>query len=148
MTNKKNDLANKIFNKLKNFNIALQDDSLNSWKSDGYGKTIQHSILGRIKTQLASLETSEMIGQYERTTNTCNFCGERLHLEKKDRKFKCPSCGQIDFRDVNAAKNIMKIGLVQSEFKPLEFGLDFSSIKGIMVRTLTLKEEDSNIYVE
>ncbi|MFA5154240.1 MAG: transposase [Clostridia bacterium] len=148
MTNKKNDLANKIVNKLKNYNIAIQDDNFNGWKSNSYGKTVQHSILGRIKTQLASLETSKVIGQYERTTNTCNCCGEKLFLEKKDRTFKCTNCGHIDFRDVNAAKNILKIGLVQSEFKPLEFELDFSSVKGIKVKTLMLKEEDSNIYVE
>lgn len=145
-TNRKNDIANKIVNKLKDYDLVIQDDNLNSWKSGFFGKSIQHSVLGRIKSRLMNLETSTVIGQFERTTNTCFNCGFKLELKLGDKEFICPICGHTDFRDLNAAKNILKIGLEQSELTPLELDIDFSSVKGIKV--LTLKKEDSIIYVE
>ena len=50
------------------------------------------------------------------TSKTCSRCGwidENLTLE--DRVFKCENCGLEMDRDVNAAKNIYKLGLEQLE---------------------------------
>jgi putative transposase len=141
-TNRKNDIANKIINKLKPFNLVVQDDNFGGWSKE-HGKAIQHSVLGRIKSKLISFETSKVVGRYERTTNTCHECGELMYLTEKDRYFTCPNCGHSDYRDLNAAKNILKIGLEQSKFTPLESEIDFSSIYGVKIKSLTKKKEIS-----
>jgi len=138
--NRKEDISNKIINKLKNFKVIIQNDNFRGWHSGGHAKSVQYSILGRIKTKLKSLETIKVIGQYERTTNTCSCCDERLYLKQEDRWFICPSCGYSQNRDLNATYNIMKIGLEQSKFKPLESCIDFSNIFGIKVKEIMKKE--------
>lgn len=150
ISNQKKDIANKIINKLKLYQLIIQDDNLSDWHKGYFGKSIQHSVLGRIKSRIINLETSIVIGQFERTTNTCFNCGYKLDLKLGDKEFTCPICGHSDFRDRNAAKNILKIGLEQSKLTPLESEeiIDFSSIKGIKIKNLTLKKEDSIIYVE
>jgi len=150
--NKKEDISNKIVNKLKNYNVVIQDDNLRNWKQNkSYSKTIQHSILGRIKSRLISLETTKVINQFERTTNKCFSCGNKLNLSLGDRVFTCPECGFTHNRDLNAAKNIMKIGLEQSEFTPLESYIDFGPVKGIEVKTLkkeNLEKDKSSHSIE
>ncbi len=47
----------------------------------------------------------------------CGLINENLTL--KDREWTC-ECGTGHDRDVNAAKNILKIGLDTPEFKPVE----------------------------
>ena len=45
------------------------------------------------------------------TSQTCNSCGA---IDKKSRvsqaEFVCTSCGNIDNSDLNAAKNILRVG--------------------------------------
>lgn len=45
------------------------------------------------------------------TSQTCSSCGFREHLELTDREFNCSNCGLILDRDLNAANNILAIGL-------------------------------------
>lgn len=45
------------------------------------------------------------------TSQTCSQCG---HVEAENRKneaFRCVSCGHSDHADINAAKNILKVGM-------------------------------------
>lgn len=44
------------------------------------------------------------------TSQTCCSCGSRTVVELKDRVFQC-QCGHSEDRDVNAAKNILALGL-------------------------------------
>ena len=50
------------------------------------------------------------------TTQTCHVCGHIMagkeKLTLKDREWVCPVCGSYHIRDVNAAINILKKGLV------------------------------------
>jgi putative transposase len=41
-----------------------------------------------------------------KTSQECNICGNIEHLTLKDRVFRCSRCGNVEDRDVNAAKNI------------------------------------------
>src|SRR5271157_4901388 len=50
--NRKEDISNKIINKLKNFKVIIQNDNFRGWHSGGHAKSVQYSILGRIKTKL------------------------------------------------------------------------------------------------
>ena len=62
-----------------------------------------------------------IIDQWAPSSKMCGDCGfvnERLTLEA--REWDCESCGKHHDRDINAARNILKIGLDTPEFKPAE----------------------------
>jgi putative transposase len=44
------------------------------------------------------------------TTQQCNRCGEHVQKSLSVRTHICPSCGLVEDRDVNAAKNILRAG--------------------------------------
>jgi putative transposase len=56
------------------------------------------------------------------TSQVCSGCGERVEKSLSERIHRCPACGLILDRDVNAAWNILKrgleIGLGQAEYTP------------------------------
>ena len=45
------------------------------------------------------------------TSQDCSRCGTRVKKSLSTRTHKCPSCGLIEHRDLNAAKNILAKGL-------------------------------------
>ncbi len=46
------------------------------------------------------------------TSKTCHICGKYNHqLKLSHREYCCPMCGYTEHRDVNAAKNISRLGL-------------------------------------
>ncbi|NEO39348.1 MULTISPECIES: RNA-guided endonuclease TnpB family protein [Moorena] len=45
------------------------------------------------------------------TSQNCSNCGTKVPKKLKDRIHSCPSCGYIEDRDVNAAKNILKLAV-------------------------------------
>lgn len=48
------------------------------------------------------------------TSKTCSCCGHiKDELQLTDRMFKCSACGLQEDRDINAAKNILSLGLSQ-----------------------------------
>lgn len=51
------------------------------------------------------------------TTQACSRCGELVPKPLSVRTHDCASCGYVDDRDVNAAKNILKAGMRPSERK-------------------------------
>ena len=53
------------------------------------------------------------VDRYEPTTQTCSFCGHRQKVELSERTFKCQKCGRGIDRDVNAARNILRIALMR-----------------------------------
>jgi putative transposase len=45
------------------------------------------------------------------TSQTCSQCGHRQKMPLSDRTYACPCCGLLIDRDLNAAKNILALGL-------------------------------------
>lgn len=118
---KKNDLANKICNDLLSSysHVYFQDENLNGWKVR-YGKTIQHSVLGRVKSTLRRhKDQCTMLSRYIPTTKLCPECGSlNESITLQDRSFKCSHCGYFHpSRDVHAACNMIKIGQGLAESK-------------------------------
>ena len=106
MKNIKIDKANKLANYLlSNYNIYMQDENLSNWKIYN-GKSIQHSILGLLKTRVKP-HAKNVLDKYIPTTKHCYNCGKINNIELKDRIYKC-DCGISDEdRDIHAAKNMV-----------------------------------------
>ena len=105
LTNIKNDKANKLCHRLQTYKqVVIQDENLRGWQKGGHGKAVQHSILGRVKAKLKTMENVTILSRFAPTTKLCFHCGE-LHSEIKlwDRVFRC-DCGVCMDRDIHAAQ--------------------------------------------
>jgi putative transposase len=120
ITNRKKDAANKIVSHLlTNYNIFMQDENLKDWKEEFFGKQVQHSCLGLIKSKLLKSKYTIIIDKYFPTTKMCYNCGKINELELKERTFMC-SCGLVEDRDIKAAKTIMYVGLNDINYTPVD----------------------------
>lgn len=142
MSNKKNDIANKIVAEILKFeDIYMQDENLTGWKVR-FGKKIQHSVLGRIKAKIKP-KARYVLSRWEPTTKLCVECGQ-IHNEISlaDRIFTC-DCGiEPEDRDVHAAKNMIamskiKIGQELSKLTLVEIESDLlaSATTALIVET-------------
>lgn len=94
------DLNVKGMEQNRNFACAISDAAWGkfvrelTYKSEWYGNNIV------------------FIGRYEPSSKLCHCCGYiNKELKISDREWKCPICGKIQDRDVNAAINIKRIAL-------------------------------------
>lgn len=105
MANIKKDKANKLCHRLHTYKqVVIQDENLRGWSKGGHGKAVQHSILGRVKNKLKTMENVTVLSRFAPTTKLCFHCGE-VHNEIKlwDRVFRC-DCGVCCDRDIHAAQ--------------------------------------------
>ena len=127
LSNQKVDLTNKIVAYLSSFDeVIFQDEQLQHWKVKN-GKSVQHSVLGKVKAKLNTKQNCHMIDRWFPTTKLCTNCGTyNDNLKLSDRKFVCPKCGITDGRDIHAAKNMIWIydnivvGLGRTDLKRVE----------------------------
>ena len=125
-TNVKNNKAKQTVAKFKQYEtVVIQDEQLQNWHKNGHGKAIQHSVLGRVKSELLKLPNVVILPKTVPTTKMCTKCG-CCHDELKiwDRVFKC-DCGIEMQRDLHAAKNMLwfyenNIGVGRAKFKRVE----------------------------
>ena len=115
--NKKEDISNKFVSKVKNYKlVAFQNDNIHAWaksRMKGWGKKIQHSIIGRIKSKLNDLETSYKVDRWIATTKLCPCCNTKNEIKLQDDEnlyYSC-KCGYLEKRDIHSAKNILNIAL-------------------------------------
>ena len=105
LENIKNDKANKLCHRLQTYKqVVIQDENLRGWHKGGHGKAVQHSILGRVKKKLKTMDNVTVLSRFAPTTKLCFHCGE-LHNEIRvwDRVFRC-DCGVCMDRDIHAAQ--------------------------------------------
>ena len=150
ITNRKNDLANKIVHEFNQYKtIVIQDEQLQNWQKNGHGKAVQHSVLGRVKVKLLQNPNTVVLGKTVPTTKLCTKCGV-WHDELKvwDRTFKC-DCGVEMDRDIHAAKNMVwfyenNVGVERTKLKRLEMKalVDLAIAKENQL--LSKKDEDSS----
>lgn len=126
ITNRKNDLANKIVHEFNQYKtIVIQDEQLKNWHKNGHGKAVQHSVLGRVKSKLLMNSNTVVLGKTVPTTKLCTNCGV-WHDEIKvwNRIFKC-DCGVEMDRDIHAAQNMVwfyknNVGVERTNVKRVE----------------------------
>lgn len=153
MSHKRDDVVKKVCaSLLKNEHVFMQDEQIHGWKSStGFargGRTVQHSILGRVKFRLKDHPRVTVLPALAATTQTCMRCGAKTKHEPSKRTYVCSKCGYTDDRDVHAAQNmvLMGIGLLPVErrdtlverMSDLAYDLDFASVA---VGQSTLKRE-------
>ena len=131
LTNKKDDAANQFVNKIKKYEkVVIQDENIKGWHSGLFGKQVQQSILGRIKTRIINLETSVVINRWIPTTKISPINGEIIKITLKDREFKHLSFSED--RDIKSAKTILCIGLYNPKITRKELmGLPVEEITSV-----------------
>lgn len=109
ISNKKKDKANKIVSKLKLYStIVMQDEQIASWHKGLFGKQVQHSCLGLVKTKLKALPQTIVLDKWIPTTKWCPICHTKNEMPLEKRTYEC-KCGHEEDRDVHSAKNMLVI---------------------------------------
>ena len=107
--NKKRDFANKLVHYLLLYkNVYMQDENLKGWHSGWFGKQIQHSIMGLVKSKLLMSSHVHVLDRYAPTTKYCPICGNiKSDISLSDREYHCDNCGYESDRDVHSANNMI-----------------------------------------
>jgi len=113
--NKKKDCRNKFVSKLINENdiVVIQDEQIHNWaksKRKGFGRRIQHSIMGGIISDLKNKPETVVIDRFFPSTKLCPDCGRLNKIELEERTYFC-ECGYSQDRDIHSARNILNEGL-------------------------------------
>lgn len=89
-----------------------------SKKTRKHNKNIHDAAMGELLTMIKYKsswykKTCTVIGKYYASTRRCNKCGFVVgeKIPTNIRKWKCPECGAILDRDINASMNIREEGL-------------------------------------
>jgi len=145
LTNKRNETKNQIVSKLvKNYKtICFQDESIESWKSNGHGKKIQFSAIGGIISALQrKAVTPIVVEKYYPSTQLCSNCGNKQKIGIRERTYHCKSCGSKIDRDINSAINIEKEGiksLVPTEYREVKLVETKTSAIGLATNQLQVR---------
>jgi len=125
ISDSRNDFNNKLTTKLISENQAIAVESLNvkgMMRNYKLAKSISDSGWGdffrklKYKAEWYGRRLLE-IDKWFPSSKRCNHCGHINNgLKLSDRKWECSSCKSILDRDVNAAKNILTVGLAGLAF--------------------------------
>ena len=107
--NKKHDFANKLVHDLLLYkNVYMQDENLSGWHSGWFGKQVQHSIMGLVKSKLLMSNQVHVLDRYAPTTKYCPICGNiKSNISLSDRVYHCDNCGYESDRDIHSANNMI-----------------------------------------
>lgn len=122
MNRRKNFLHNQSMTLINNHDLVVAEElrSKNMMKNHALASSIQDNGWRTFLNMLAykaKLYDKEFITiNPKNTTQTCHVCGHIMagkeKLTLKDREWICPVCNEHHVRDINAAINILKKGLV------------------------------------
>ena len=109
LSNKKQDKANKIVSKLKAYKtIVIQDEQISNWHKGLFGKQVQNSCMGLVKSKLKQIPQTIILDKWIPTTKWCPKCGHRHNMTLDKRIYSC-QCGYREDRDIHSAKNMLAI---------------------------------------
>jgi hypothetical protein len=125
--NKKKDCRNKFVSNIikENDIICIQNEQIHNWhksKMKGFGRKIQHSIMGGIISDLKKKSETVIIDRFFPSTKLCPSCGKLNKLELSNREYIC-ECGYSEDRDIHSAINILNQGLKQIGREPINIML-------------------------
>ena len=129
ISDQRKDFLHKISHELVNENQVIYLEDLNvkgMMKNRRLSKSIADASWGEFTRQLiykASWKGKKVVqvGRFEPSSKLCNKCNIiNKELKLHDRIWECRSCLSTHDRDINAAKNILKIGQGMPKYKPVE----------------------------
>ena len=121
LKHRKTEKANKIVARLRQYDsIVMQDELIAGWHRGLFGKQVQHSCLGLVKSKLMRLPQTTVLASGIPTTKMCPKCGTiNQYITMEHRTYKC-GCGYTEDRDVHSARNMIAIrDMVLSRLKKL-----------------------------
>ena len=113
ISNQRRDKANKIVSKLLKENqiVVMQDENIKGWHKGWFGKQVQYSALGTIKSKLELSKQVIIVDRFFPSTKKCYVCGNIKDIELSERTYNCDVCGLQEDRDVKSAKSNLYEGL-------------------------------------
>ena len=152
LTNQKGDARHKFIHEIttENDEVYIQNDGIHSWqdsKIKGFGRRIQHSIIGGIKNDLKSKSTTHMMPHNFPSTKLCPVCGclnDKMSL-LENRVYYC-DCGYKEDRDIHSAINMLPTehrNKMLSEGKPLTYISIFPNRSSFPVEERSLRLTES-----
>lgn len=116
ITNQREDFQWKIANELvsKYDTLCFEDLNMKAMQML-WGRKIGDLAFSSFLLKVEYLATKHdkkvmKIDRFYASSKTCGACGEKYNLTLKERFWRCPHCGTEHDRDLNAAKNILKVG--------------------------------------
>lgn len=159
ISSKRRNINNHIFHVINLYkNIAMQDEMIKSWHQHKlFGKKIQYTGLGAIKSKIKSLESqrTDILSKSLPTTKSCSSCGTSQKMNLSDRVYKCECCGMILNRDINSTYNMIGFSKFSGEHRktmPLEresaVVMKLQLVDGLNIRLHSMKEEARSFNYE
>ena len=134
LANKRRAKANQVYHDITKGRklIVMQDENIKGWHKGLFGKQVQNSALGTLKSKLMSNPNVLIVDRFFPSTKMCPRCGAiNEGITLSDRVFTC-GCGYSEDRDVKAAKTLLLAGeqirscmLAERKYTPEERMLDF-----------------------
>ena len=113
LANKRRAIANQVYHDIVTGRklVVMQDDNIRGWHKGLFGKQVQNSALGTLKSKLMSNPDVLVIDRFFPSTRMCPVCGH-IHesITLSERIFACPACGYTEDRDSKAAKTLLLAG--------------------------------------
>lgn len=116
--NQRKDTLHKISRKYVNENGTIVVEDLNirgMVRNHCLARSISDSswgmLIGQIAYKAESADRRFVQINPRYTSQKCSKCGEYVEKSLSVRTHVCPSCGLVEDRDINAAKNILRAGL-------------------------------------
>ena len=102
--------------------VFLEDlNIMGMTKNHSLAKSISDASMSMAMTQLSYKTTVAKIDRWYPSSKTCSNCGCIQDMPLTERTYVCPDCGAVIDRDVNAAINILNVGMANyPELMPVE----------------------------
>ena len=154
LANKRRAKANQVYHDIVTDRglVVMQDENIKGWHKGLFGKQVQNSALGTLKSKLKANENVLMINRFFPSTRMCPVCGH-IHedITLSDREFVCPACGYAEERDTKAAKTLLLAGgheiactLPEQKRTPVERMSDFDTSYEAWKRSVLKPEAPSS----
>ena len=119
IANQRKDFTNKSTTALVNENQVICAETLNvkgMVKNRRLAKSVADASFGEVLRQLAYKcewrgRKFVQVSMWYASSKTCSYCGHIQNMPLHKRTYRCPSCGMVMDRDLNAARNILAEGI-------------------------------------
>lgn len=137
ITNRRKDKANKVFHDIAEGQdvLVMQDDNIQGWHKGFFGKQVQNSCLGTLKSKFKADPRTIVISRWFPSTAVCPICGHKHDgMTLGVEEFVCPVCGYTEERDTKGAITTLLAGEIEYSSThtermrtPVELTSDFQS---------------------